>query len=187
MLDMMEYAAPYKIEGFDNPAMQSVFTNLLTVTPISYTSGARTSSTGQPGQPGQACPSTATLPLSISDGSTPAQPTSFLISMLVDQKKATKALMDAAKRIGPVTQKVVQMEQANATAFESDLQASIPNIGGSLQGFIFLFFIVSYAALTLVSTIMVNVVTGSTGKAGGTFAVFILIGIISMSLIARLG
>ena len=184
---MSEYAAPYKkIEGFENPDMQHVFKSLLTVTPIPP-SGYRGRSVSA-GRSGSECPANrGQTPLSMSDGMTPPAPTSFLKTMLIQQRDATKALMNTAKRIGPATQTAVQMEQAYTTAFENDLQASLPDVGGTLQGFILLFFIVSYSALALVSTIMVNLVTGSLGKAGATFAAFVLVAILTAIILARLG
>ena len=182
---MSEYAAPYKkIEGFENLDMQHVFKSLLTVTPPRPTS--RTTRSGSSSGSG-ACPSTEQTPLSMSDGMTPPAPTSFLKTMLIQQRDATKALINTAKRIGPATQTAVQMEQAYTTAFENDLQAALPDAGGTLQGFILLFFIVSYSALTLVSTVMVNLVTGSLGKAGATFAAFVLVAILTAVILARLG
>lgn len=187
LLDMSEYAAPYnKIEGFDNPDMQHVFNNLLTITPAPP-SGYRSSISSRSASGSSACPSdSGQTPLSTSDSNTPAAPTSFLKTMLIQQKDATKALMNTAKRIGPATQKVVQMEQAYSAAFENDLQAALPDVGGTLQGFVLLFFLVSYGALTIVSTIMTYVVSGSIKNALGIFAAFIFAGIIATSLLARL-
>ena len=187
LLDMSEYAAPYnKIEGFENPDMQHVFNSLLTITPAPASS-RRTSSGSRSGSGSGACPpNPGQTPLSISETNEPAAPTSFLKTMLIQQREATKALMNTAKRIGPATQKVVQMEQAYSTAFENDLQAALPDVGGTLQGFVLLFFLVSYGALTLVSTIMTYVITGSIKNALGIFAAFIFAGIIATSLLARL-
>ena len=184
---MSEYAAPYKkTEGFENPDMQHVFNSLLTVTPIPP-SGYRGRSAISASSGSECSANPGQTPLSMSDGMTPPAPTSFLKTMLIQQRDATKALMNTAKRIGPATQSAVQMEQAYTTAFENDLQASLPDAGGTLQGFILLFFIVSYLALTLVSTLMVNLVSGSVGKAGATFAAFILLGILIAVVLARLG
>lgn len=183
MLDMSEYAAPYnKIEGFENLDMNNVFNSLLRITPAPP-SGRRTSSSSNSGS--GACPPTGQTPLSISDSNTP-QSTSFLKTMLIQQRDATKALMNTAKRIGPATQKVVQMEEAYSTAFENDLQAALPDTGGTLQGFVLLFFLVSYGALTLVSSIMTYVVYGSIKNALGIFAAFILAAMIIISLLARI-
>lgn len=183
LLDMSEYAAPYnKIEGFENLDMRNVFNTLLTITPPPP-SGRRTSS--KSGSGSSACPPTGQVPLSISGANT-AAPTSFLKTMLIHQRDATKALMNTAKRIGPATQKVVQMEDAYSTAFENDLQADLPDVGGTLQGFVLVFFIVSYCALSLVSSIMTYVVYGSIKNALGIFTAFILAGMIIISLLARL-
>ena len=186
LLDMSEYAAPYnKIEGFENLDMRNVFNTLLTITPPPP-SGRRTSSKSGSGGSGACPPNPGQTPLSISESGRSDEPTSFLKTMLIHQRDATKALMNTAKRIGPATQKVVQMEDAYSTAFENDLQADLPDVGGTLQGFVLVFFIVSYCALSLVSSIMTYVVYGSIKNALGIFTAFILAGMIITSLLARL-
>ena len=185
---MLEHAALYKIEGFTNVEMQNVFTSLLTITPQSYLNSDTTGQYASKKSQRSTCASTSgQTPLTISDPATPPTPTSFLKTMLTQQLEATKALMDTAKRIGPATQKAVQREQAYSAAFESDTQAPIPSIGATLQSFVLLFFSVSYVALAIVSSIMVNIVTGSTRKALATFTGFILMAIITFILLVRLG
>lgn len=179
--EMSEYAAPYKIEGFDNPDMHSVFNNLLKISPVTRVHGRSSRSSGS-----SACPANdGQRPISFQDD-TDTAPTAFLKSMLIQQKTATKSLMDTAKRIGPAAQKVVQMEGAYDAAFESDIQASLPRAGGTLQGFVLLFFSISYIVLALVTTMMVNIVTGSSKKALGVFAVFCILGIVILALLVRL-
>ena len=180
MLDMSDYEAEYEPEEYDNPDMRSVFNSLLKITPrspLNSRSSKGSTSTACPKDRGQ-------RPLSFENDE--KEPTSFLKAMLIQQKRATKSLMDTAKRIGPAAHKVVEMEKAYDAAFESDIQASLPRAGGTLQGFILLFFSVSYIVLALVTTIMVNAVTRSTRSALMTFATFVVLGIIIFALIVRL-
>jgi hypothetical protein len=181
MLDMSDYEADYSLEEYDNPDMRSVFNSLLKITPTSRLQGRSSK-----GSKSTACPKdNGQRPLSLEDD-TDREPTSFLKALLIQQKRATKSLMDTAKRIGPAAHKVVEMEKAYDAAFESDIQASLPRAGGTLQGFILLFFSISYIVLALVTTIMVNAITRSTRSALMTFATFVVLGIIIFALIVRL-
>ena len=190
MLDM-EYAASYKTEGFSNPDMNSVFNTLLRIKPNKNIHPRKVP------QESSKPDGTSCAPSKLQSGQTPltmegvnldsdTESISFLKTMLIQQKKTADSLMNTAKRIGPAAKRATQMENAYEAAFESDTLASLPRAGGTLQGFILLFFFVSYISLALVTTLAVNAITGSMQKAAGTFVGFIVIGIILMALISRL-
>ena len=194
---MGEYASPYTLtmEGVENPTMASVFNDLLTVMVPSNrrTSGSISSSdTSVPStsQTTATCTPRVTeqiVTVSTNSQLEPDTQTSFLRSLLLQQKDTVKSLLETAKTIGPVAQQIEQKEAAYDAAFESDAQASLPLAGGTLQGFAIVLFITSFLGFALVTTVAINQITHSTGLAVGTFVGFIIFGLIAMSLILRFG
>ena len=134
------------------------------------------------------CP---TLPSSpSSSASSPTDSTTqiaFLQTILEEQKDTVDSLMDSAKKINPVAQKISTMENAYQAAFESDDQASLPTMSGSLQGYTIVFFFLSFFAISIVVSMIVNQATGSTMSAVKTFAGFMVLLIVSIALITRFG
>jgi len=196
MIEMGEYASPYTLtmEGFENPTMASVFNDLLTVKVPSTrrTLGSISSSdTSVPttSQTTTCKPGVSDKIVRVSSDSElePDTQTSFLRSLLVQQKDTVKSLLETAKTIGPVAQQIEQKEAAYDAAFESDAQASIPLAGGTLQGFAIVLFITSFLGFALVTTVAINQITNSALLALGSFIGFIIFGLIAMSLIVRLG
>ena len=112
--------------------------------------------------------------------------TMFLKGLLNAEKARADSLMDSAKRIRPVVQKLGPIAEANDAAFESEKQAPMPNSGATLQGFAVLLLFISYIALTIISTIAVNITTQNAYTAGKTFIGFIVLGVIMYSLLVRL-
>jgi len=112
--------------------------------------------------------------------------TMFLKGLLTQEKARADSLMDTAKRMKPVMHKLAPIAQANDAAFESEKQAAIPNSGATLQGFALILLLVSYIALTIISTIAINIVTQNAYTAGKTFVGFLVLGVIMYSLLVRL-
>jgi len=124
-------------------------------------------------------------PLTLLPGDT--EQTSFFRTLLIEEKASVDSLFSIAKRVGPVAKKIDQMESAADASFEDSIQAPPPMLGSTLQGFILLFFVVSYVALTLITCMAVNMITESGTKAAGTFVGFVILAIVLASVIIRFG
>ena len=183
---MAEYTSPYNTEGFENPTMAKVFTDLLMISPP--VKRVRGSATGMSGSDAS-CPSASGQPplTSASADTSVPESTSFLKTMLKQQREAADSLMATAKKINPVAKTINRMEDAYDAAFESDAKASLPVAGQTLQGFALLLFFVSYVSLVIVGTIVINNVTKSGKITAGFFAVSIVVGMIILGIIRRLG
>ena len=178
------------IEGFSDPTMSTIFDNMLTIT-LQKQKHSRSSGKGS-GSSSSSCP-----PKSVSKGQPPltssglaatqSQPTSFLKTVIEQQKQSVDSLMTTAKRVNPLAKKAHQMEAAYDAAFESETPASQPMLGSTLQGFILLFFALTYIALTIVTCMTVNMLTESGTKTAGTFVAFLVFGIVLLSLLIQLG
>jgi len=105
--------------------------------------------------------------------------TTFLKSILTKQKATADSLMDSAKKISPVAQKISAKIAAYDTAFETDIPAPLPNINGTLQGFVLFFFVLSFLSLAIVLSIRMNSVY--------VFGGFAILFIVALGLIIRLG
>ena len=95
--------------------------------------------------------------------------------------------MDSAKKMGPVSQKLVAQKGAYDAAFESDLLAPLPNTSGTLQGFTLVFFTMAFFSLAIVVSIFVNQTTGNPQTAVKIFGGFIIAYIVTLSLISKYG
>ena len=180
----------YHIEGFADPTMSAVFNDLLMVK--SPTHRKRVSEDrSRSGSGSGSCKKTSESdqkPISLlEDNTSEGKSTSFLKSILIQQKETADSLMSSAKKIGPVAKKITQMEQAYDAAFESDIQAAQPKLGSTLQGFILIFFLCSFVVLTIVSTMMVNMMTDSMRQTLMTFVMFLVLGIVGATLIIQFG
>jgi hypothetical protein len=177
------------IEGFSDPTMSSIFNTMLTITvkkPHSaHDSLSKSKSKSKSGSCAPSVPSQA--PLTLPTGSNPDESTSFLKTVLEQQKQSVDSLMTTAKRVNPLAKKASQMEAAYDTAFENETAAAQPKLGATLQGFVLLFFLVSYVALTIVTCMTVNMLTESGTKTAGTFVMFLVLGFVLLSLIIQLG
>jgi len=111
----------------------------------------------------------------------------FLQNLVQQQEDLANSLMASAKKIGPIGQRKIINDNADDGAFESDIVAPLPNISGTLQGFTLVFFILSFLALAIVSSININYISGNTGYAVYSFICFIVLFIVSMALIIRFG
>ena len=109
----------------------------------------------------------------------------IVYDLLQQQQELADSLMASAKKLGPVSQKIITSEDAYDAAFETDVAAALPNRSSSLQGFTLFFFILSFLSLSIVASINVNSISGSTSYAIGTFVSFIALFILSIALINR--
>lgn len=110
--------------------------------------------------------------------------TSFLKTVLLQKKLDTKSLMDTANNITPIAHTMNQLDDAYDAAFEGDIQAPLPQLGGTFQGFVLLFFCISYLVLSLVITFMVNTISGGRAAAGA-FAAFFVLSILLLAILLR--
>jgi hypothetical protein len=111
----------------------------------------------------------------------------FLKSILKQQRETVDSLMRSSKKIGIISQKISNKDSAYDAAFESDITAPMPNMSGTLEGFTFLFYILSFISLAIILGIGVNHLSGNTNYAIMTFVGLIVIFIISILLIMRYG
>ena len=162
--------APF-MEGFDNPTMNNIFGQLLQSTPYTHTT------TRNPASPSSIPTETTGLGVQ----------TAFLQQMLQDQRATADSLMDTAKKIGPIAQVASTSQDAYDAAFESDIVAPLPNKSATLQGFTLAFFYLSLFCLAIVSSIVVNQMTGSTSTAIKIFGGFLIAIVIATAAIIRFG
>jgi hypothetical protein len=109
----------------------------------------------------------------------------FLKGVLVKEKDEIERLMKLAAKIGPVAQTVKDEENAYDAAFEAETPTPIPAYTDTLQGFTFVMFFFSYAALAIVMTVFINMTTGNPVSAGGTLIGFIVFGAVIFALLKR--
>lgn len=189
---MAEYVSHYKVEGFDNPTMATVFKDLLMVKSDSTGNGYNfQSASSSTSANGVTCPAGPPLspgqtPLTLDDSEDTAS-TSFLKSLILQQKATVDSLITTAKKIGPVANSVFQKKLAYDAAFESDAAARLPNASSTLQGFTLFLFFTSYIALVIVGTIAINSITHSTYITFSAFVGFVTLGVGAFALIIRLG
>lgn len=117
------------------------------------------------------------------DGKT-TDPVPFLDAAITQQQETLESLQKIASKLAPVAQKMATVQTASDAAFESDVHPGLPSIGGTLQGFVLLFFCVSFVILAIMSTFMVNAISGG-GAAAATFGGFLAAGIIVFAVIQR--
>jgi hypothetical protein len=173
------------MEGFSNPTMATLFQEMLKVAPhtTKNSRGPKTIVASKDGTCPTAPVSAAKTPSS-SDG---GDKIAFLKSILNEQKETADSLMDSAKKMGPVAQKLVAQTAAYDAAFESDVLAPMPKMSGTLQGFTLFFFIMSYFSLAIIVSIMTNQATGNVNTALKTFGMFLIGFFVGIALIIRLG
>ena len=157
--------------------MATVFSQLISITP----STKKASSSGAKRTDGS-CGSSI-RPFEMAADTKDGRPTSFLKTLLEQQQLNAETLMNSAKNIAPVAQTMIQYQVANDAAFESET-VSHSRIGGTFQGFILFFFIISYCILAIVTTFMVNAISGGR-SAAGAFAGFFILSIILLAILLR--
>jgi hypothetical protein len=95
--------------------------------------------------------------------------------------------MKSAKKIVPISQKIMNSDGAYDAAFESDITAPLPKMSGTLQGFTLVFFIISFISLAIIACILVSQLSNNTNHTITAIVIFIVLMIVSMSLIIRYG
>ena len=185
---MGELSAPYRsaMEGFENPTMARVFNDLLKMRPRS--NHAQKNNNGNSRRVSNICgPQKAngkkSLTLERKGGDTSV---SFLRTMLQQQKEAADSLMETAKKIGPVAQKVAQKEAAYDAAFESDIKG-VAYPGSTAQGFTIGFLVISILSFAIITAIGINHASGNTLYAVGVFFGILIAGIMGFFAVIRLG
>jgi hypothetical protein len=183
---MSEHLSPV-MEGFENPTMATVFREMLKITPVKNSSGRgpRTAVTGSSSSSGS-CPPSSTSSSSTttpSTGSSTSEKIAFLKTIITEQRSTADSLMDSAKKMGPVAQKLSAQKGAYDAAFESDLLAPMPNTSGTLQGFTLVFFTLALFSLAIVASIL----AGDAVSGLATFGGFIIFYVVSLALISRYG
>lgn len=111
----------------------------------------------------------------------------FVKSLVVQQKELANSLMSSSKKLGPVSQGITTKDDAYDAAFETDIQAPLPTMSGTLQGFTLIFFTLSFFSLAIIFCININQTSGNTAYAVYAFILFIIGFVITYSAIARLG
>lgn len=151
--------------------------------------GGQTSSSGK-GKTTTTCatpPTPGTPGASTGPAFTPpaASPVPFLKGVITKEKEEVERLLKLAAKIGPVAQTVEEEETAYDAAFEAETPAPIPAYTDTLQGFTFVMFFFSYAALAIVMTVFINMTTGDAVSAAGTLIGFIVFGAVIFALLKR--
>ena len=186
---MSEHLSPV-MEGFENPTMATVFREMLMIRPVNNSKG-RGPKTAVSVRSDGACPPPTTLPSSAtspaSSSSSTSEKIAFLKSILTEQRATADSLMDSAKKMGPVSQKLVAQKSAYDAAFETDLLAPTPNTSGTLQGFTLVFFTLAFFSLAIVVSILTNQTTGNVQTALKIFGGFVIAYVVSLSLISKYG
>ena len=187
---MSEHLSPV-MEGFENPTMSTLFREMLKITPVKSKSGRgpknAAGSTVSANCPPSSSPPPLTLTPTSASGSSSSEKIIFLKSILTEQRTTADSLMESAKKMGPVSQKLVSQKSAYDAAFESDLLAPIPNTSGTLQGFTLVFFTLAFFSLAIVASILTNQTTGNVQTALKVFGGFVIAYVVSLSLISKYG
>lgn len=186
---MSEHLSPV-MEGFENPTMATVFREMLMVRPVNNSRGRGPKTAVGASSDGSCPPSSGPPPsatTAMSSGSSTSQKIAFLKSILTEQRATADSLMDSAKKMGPVSQKLVAQKSAYDAAFETDILASMPNTSGTLQGFTLVFFTLAFFSLGIVTSILTNQTTGNVQTALKVFGGFVIAYVVSLSLISKYG
>lgn len=177
------------MEGFENPTMSTLFREMLKITPTTK-SNSRGPKTAVATSRDGTCPPSTTAPASAataSSSSSTAEKIAFLKSILSEQKKTADSLMESAKKMNPVAQKLSAKATAYDAAFESEEVAPMPNISGTLQGFTLVFFTLAFFSLAIVASILTNHATGNVNSALKTFGGFIMVYCVAIGIIIQFG
>jgi len=106
--------------------------------------------------------------------------------MSCDCSTSIATLKTAVAQLAPLAQKMSELQLASDAAFESDVHATPPGSfsAPTLQGFVLLFFTISFVALACMATFMVNSISGSRAAAT-TFGSFLLVAVVLFAVIVR--
>jgi hypothetical protein len=164
---------------------------MLKITPVRRSSGRGPKTAITASSPGSCPPSSGSSPPAITassaTGSSASDKIAFLKNILTEQRATADSLMDSAKKMGPVSQKLVAQKHAYDAAFETDLLSPMPNTSGTLQGFTLVFFTLAFFSLAIVASILINQASGSASSAVKIFGGFLIAYVVSLALISKYG
>ena len=184
---LTEHLSPV-MEGFENPTMSTLFREMLKITPTTKSSSRGPKTAVATSVDGTCPPSSAAASSSATaSSSSAAEKIAFLKSILSEQKKMADSLMESAKKMGPVSQKLSAKVSAYDAAFESELVAPMPNISGTLQGFTLVFFTLAFFSLAIVASIITSQATCNVNSALKIFGGFVILYCVAVGIILRFG
>lgn len=183
---LSEHLSPV-MEGFENPTMSTLFREMLKITPTTKSSSRGPKTAVATSSDGTCSPTVPVAATASSSSSSSAEKIAFLKSILSEQKKTADSLMESAKKMNPVSQKLSAKATAYDAAFESEEVAPMPNISGTLQGFTLVFFTLAFFSLAIVASIITSQATGNVNSALKTFGTFVILYFVAVGMIIRFG
>ena len=111
----------------------------------------------------------------------------FLIDLLQTEKDTADTLMKAAGRFTNLSNKKELSDNAFDASFETDPPSQITGPSATLQGFSYLLFFASYAALAIVLSVKIYVSTQNIMNSFFGFIGFLFIGLFLVGIIKQTG
>jgi hypothetical protein len=111
----------------------------------------------------------------------------FLIDLLQTEKDTADTLMKAAGRFTSLSNKQELSDNAFDASFETDPPSQITGPSATLQGFSYLLFFASYAALAIVLSVKIYVSTQNIMNSLFGFIGFLFIGLFLVGIIKQTG
>ena len=111
----------------------------------------------------------------------------FLIDLLKTEKDTADTLMKAAGRFTSLSNKKELSDNAFDASFETDPPSQITGPSATLQGFSYLLFFASYAALAIVLSVKIYVSTQNIMNSLFGFIGFLFIGLFLVGIIKQTG
>ena len=111
----------------------------------------------------------------------------FLIDLLQTEKDTADTLMKAAGRFTSLSNKKELSDNAFDASFETDPPSQITGPSATLQGFSYLLFFASYAALAIVLSVKIYVSTQNIMNSIFGFIGFLFIGLFLVGIIKQTG
>jgi hypothetical protein len=109
----------------------------------------------------------------------------FLIDLLETEKSTADTLMKAAGRFTSLSNRQKLSDNAFDASFETDPPSQITGPSATLQGFSYLLFFASYAALAIVLSVKIYVSTQNIMNSFFAFLGFLFIGIFLTAIIRQ--
>lgn len=131
--------------------------------------------------------STAINNVKNASGDNVATQTKFLIDLLQTEKDTADTLMKAAGRFTSLSNKQELSDNAFDASFETDPPSQITGPSATLQGFSYLLFFASYAALAIVLSVKIYVSTQNIMNSLFGFIGFLFIGLFLVGIIKQTG
>ena len=131
--------------------------------------------------------STAISNVKNASGDNVATQKKFLIDLLQTEKDTADTLMKAAGRFTSLSNKQELSDNAFDASFETDPPSQITGPSATLQGFSYLLFFASYAALAIVLSVKIYVSTQNIMNSLFGFIGFLFIGLFLVGIIKQTG